>query len=73
MIARRGELGWIVPELARRMGVPSSNVRRFEAGAEVKLSFLIRLADALDAEIVIAPGLPRPKKQPGGTTRAGKA
>ena len=55
IIERRLESGLTQVELANRMGTKQSAISRFERGAyNPTISFLRRLASALDAELLIS-------------------
>jgi transcriptional regulator with XRE-family HTH domain len=48
--------GWTLADLAERTGIPQPNLSRLERGlADVRLSTVIRVAQALGAEISLAP------------------
>jgi transcriptional regulator with XRE-family HTH domain len=48
--------GWTLAELAARTAIPEPNLSRLERGlADVRLSTLQRVADALGAEITLGP------------------
>lgn len=54
-IRRRGELGLTQAELARRMGTSHSAISRLESGQHrTSMATLQRLAEALDARLVVA-------------------
>ncbi|MFD4529152.1 helix-turn-helix domain-containing protein [Streptomyces sp. NPDC058470] len=51
---RRAAVGWSQRELAERAGMRQPHVSRLEgAGALPKLDLLLRVADALDADLVV--------------------
>lgn len=53
--ARRLALGLSQIEVARRSGIQQRQVSTFERGGEVTLSTLLKLAQALDIELVSVP------------------
>jgi len=55
MRARRLALGLSQAEAARRSGIQQRQVSTFERGGEVTLSTLLKLAQALDVELIPVP------------------
>ena len=53
--ARRLALGLSQAEAARRSGIQQRQVSLFERGGDVTLSTLAKLAQALDAELILVP------------------
>ncbi len=48
--------GWTLADLSERTGIPQPNLSRLERGlADVRLSTLLRVAEALGTEIVLTP------------------
>jgi transcriptional regulator with XRE-family HTH domain len=70
--ARRLALGLPQVEAARRSGIQQRQVSTFERGGDVTLSTLLKLAQALDVELILVPredtatveSLLRPKRGP---------
>lgn len=55
-IARaRGRLGLTQAELARRLGIPASQISRFERGGDPRISTVLDIAGALGLELVAVP------------------
>lgn len=53
---RREARGWTLADLSQRTGVPQPNLSRLERGlADVRLSTVLRVAQALGAEVTLAP------------------
>ena len=67
VIELRKERGWIQQQLADEMQIDARDLRRVEAGDNVTISMLVRLARALDVEIGALFEQPRTKhrRQPG--------
>jgi transcriptional regulator with XRE-family HTH domain len=53
--ARRLALGLSQAEAARRSGIQQRQVSTFERGGDVTLSTLLKLAQALDVELILVP------------------
>ena len=53
--ARRLSLGLSQAEAARRSGIQQRQVSTFERGGDVTLSTLLKLAQALDVEVILVP------------------
>jgi transcriptional regulator with XRE-family HTH domain len=65
--------GWTQNDLADRMDVTESEVRRFEAGkSEMRIGTLVRLAEALEvtAADLLLPAARTPKRHPGRPRKA---
>jgi transcriptional regulator with XRE-family HTH domain len=53
---RRETRGWTLADLSERTGIPQPNLSRLERGlADVRLSTVLRVAQALGAEVTLAP------------------
>jgi transcriptional regulator with XRE-family HTH domain len=56
MRCEREVRGWTLADLSEQTGIPQPNLSRLERGlADVRLSTLLRVAEALGTEIVLTP------------------